>query len=251
MSSARQQQVDQLRQQGNDCVKDDNYSEAILHYTHAIQQDKTNHLLYSNRSLAFLKLDQYYFALEDAKEAIKLQPNWPKGFYRKGEVEFKVGQYTASLISYGQAFLLDPTNQDVKAAIERTNKELTHIRKKNARQPWLFTGAGFLLGVFIVVADQLLTKQPSINYVILQIIMVLIFSGLGFLTFKIYKYIQDSQKNSLLEPPVDLLGEMSGKSAGDTSATENDGPQNSKQSEVKHRRGGAAAGKQRYKKGKS
>ena len=37
----------------------------------------------------------------------------------------------------------------------------------------------------------------------------------------------------------------------DTSATENDGPQNSKQSEVKHRRGGAAAGKQRYKKGKS
>ena len=72
------QKVDELRQQGNDCVKAGNYSEAVIHYTHAVQQDKTNHLLYSNRSLAFLKLDQYYFALEDAKEAIRLQPNWPK-----------------------------------------------------------------------------------------------------------------------------------------------------------------------------
>ena len=72
------QQVEELKQQGNECVKGGKYSEAILHYTHAIQLDKTNHLLYSNRSLAFLKLDQYYFALEDAKEAIKLQPNWPK-----------------------------------------------------------------------------------------------------------------------------------------------------------------------------
>ena len=28
-----------------------------------------------------------------------------------------------------QAFLLDPSNQDVKAAIERTNKELAQIRR--------------------------------------------------------------------------------------------------------------------------
>ena len=34
---------------------------------------------------------------------------------------------------------------------------------ENSRQPWLFTGAGFLLGLLIVVADQLLPKQPSIN----------------------------------------------------------------------------------------
>lgn len=250
MSTSRQQQVEQLKQQGNDCVKAGNYSEGVIHYTHAIQQDKTNHLLYSNRSLAFLKLDQYYYALEDAKEAIKLQPNWPKGFFRKGEVEFKVGQYTASLISYGQAYLLDPTNQDVKAAIERTNKELAHNRKKNARQPWQFTGAGFVIGLLIVVADQLLTKKPSINYIILQILMVLIFAGLGFLAFKIYRYLQDSEKRSLLEPPVDILGEMSGKKSDDIN-TDEDKQSNSKQSEVRHRKGGAAAGKQRYKKGKS
>ena len=34
---------------------------------------------------------------------------------------------------------------------------------ENARQPWQFTGAGFVIGLLIVVADQLLTKKPSIN----------------------------------------------------------------------------------------
>lgn len=53
-------------------------AEAILHYTHAIKLEPSNHLLYSNRSYAFLKLDQYYLALEDANETIKLQPSWPK-----------------------------------------------------------------------------------------------------------------------------------------------------------------------------
>ena len=38
---------------------------------------------------------------------------------------------------------------------------------ENARQPWLFSGAGFLLGVLIVLADQFLTKHPSINVSIL------------------------------------------------------------------------------------
>ena len=43
---------------------------------------------------------------------------------------------------------------------------------------------------------------------------------------------------------------MSGKKSDDINADE-DKQSNSKQSEVRHRKGGAAAGKQRYKKGKS
>ena len=49
----------------------------------------------------------------------------------------------------------------------------------------------------------------------------------------------------------DSISEMSGKPSRDSSAGEDDKGSNSKQSEVKHRRGGVAVGKQRYKKGKS
>ena len=71
-------QVESLKTQGNECVRRKNFAEAVIHYTHAAQKDPKNHMLYSNRSLAFLKLQQFYYALEDAKETIKLQPYWAK-----------------------------------------------------------------------------------------------------------------------------------------------------------------------------
>lgn len=63
---------------GNAAVKNQKYEESILHYTHAIKLDPKNYVLYSNRSFAFLKMQQYYYAMEDANETIRLNPKWPK-----------------------------------------------------------------------------------------------------------------------------------------------------------------------------
>ena len=67
-----------LKELGNAAVKNQKYEEAVLYYTQAIKSDLSNYTLYSNRSFAFLKVHQYYFAMEDAKETIKLNPMWPK-----------------------------------------------------------------------------------------------------------------------------------------------------------------------------
>ena len=71
-------QVEEAKKKGNECVKEKKYIEAMLHYTQAVKMDQDNHILYSNRSLAFLKMDQYYHAMEDACKVIELQPQWPK-----------------------------------------------------------------------------------------------------------------------------------------------------------------------------
>lgn len=68
----------ELKEKGNSCVKNGNFAEAMLHYTHAIKLDPKNFSLYSNRSLAFLKMQHYYYALEDAKQTIELKPDWAK-----------------------------------------------------------------------------------------------------------------------------------------------------------------------------
>lgn len=69
---------------GNKAVRENKFEEAVLHYTHAIKLDEQNYTLYSNRSLAFLKLKHYYLAIDDAREAININANWPKGYFRKG-----------------------------------------------------------------------------------------------------------------------------------------------------------------------
>lgn len=61
-------------------MKRDKFIEAMLHYSRAVKIDPNNATYYSNRSLALLKLEQYYHAWDDAKKAIELMPNWAKVF---------------------------------------------------------------------------------------------------------------------------------------------------------------------------
>nr|XP_027215757.1 STI1-like protein [Penaeus vannamei] len=83
--STNAEKVTELRERGNECMRANNYAEAVLHYSHAIKLDSSSPQLYSNRSYGFLKLQHFYHALEDANEAIRLDPNWAKGYFRKAE----------------------------------------------------------------------------------------------------------------------------------------------------------------------
>ena len=67
-----------MKDKGNECVKQGKFEEAVLHYSKAIRLDPNNPTLYSNRSLAFLKLQQFYHAYTDAQETIKLRRDWAK-----------------------------------------------------------------------------------------------------------------------------------------------------------------------------
>ncbi|KAL5004967.1 hypothetical protein ScPMuIL_018423 [Solemya velum] len=242
-------QAEQYKEQGNECVKGGNFAEAVVHYSHAIKLDSHNHLLYSNRSLAFLKMEQYYLAINDARETIRIQPSWPKGYFRKGEVEYNAGAYREALMSYRQALLLDPSDSCIREALTRTIKELEKLRKAESREPLLFTSGGVCLGVVIVLADYFLTKEPSIRHIGLQILLIAVFGGFGFLLYKAYAFLQDTHKSSLLEKPLDLY-QVPDKMNGDH---QKGGEVREEQpSERKpHRKGGTSAARQRYRKGKS
>lgn len=75
--------VENLKELGNTAARNQKYEEAVLHYTQAIKLEPTNYALYSNRSFAFLKIQQYYFAMEDANETIRLNPTWAKVCYSR------------------------------------------------------------------------------------------------------------------------------------------------------------------------
>lgn len=57
------------------------FTQAIDQFTAAIELNRSNYTLYSNRSAAFIRLGRYAEALEDAKKTLELKPDWPKVNY--------------------------------------------------------------------------------------------------------------------------------------------------------------------------
>lgn len=50
----------------------------MYHYTLGIKMDPQNYSLYSNRSLVFLRMQQYHLSMEDALMTIQIKPDWTK-----------------------------------------------------------------------------------------------------------------------------------------------------------------------------
>ena len=72
-----------LRERGNTLFKEGRYADARDQYTEALKYDPCNAVIYSNRSAAHAKLQDYELALRDAVNCIEYKPQWAKGFVRK------------------------------------------------------------------------------------------------------------------------------------------------------------------------
>lgn len=179
--------MDLLKQQGNACVKEQKYEEAMFHYTHAIKLDPQNYSLYSNRSFAFLMVQQYHYAMEDALMTIQLKPDWPKGYFRKGEIELRTFRFSDALQSYAKALSLQPNEPKILEAMGTAHQSLikdqrgifyTRLFCKYGRTviklchfaadqqiPWLGAGVGIILGVIVVIADYVFTNKPTLTVI--------------------------------------------------------------------------------------
>lgn len=74
----------QLAIRGNEMANVGEYTAAIDLFTEAIKLDPRDFRFFGNRSYCFDRIQQYEKALRDADKAISLQPDWPKGYFRKG-----------------------------------------------------------------------------------------------------------------------------------------------------------------------
>ena len=69
--------LEKARLAGEACSRGE-FELAVELYTDAINLDPQNHVLYGNRSAAFIRTRQFERALEDGRYAVQLQPNWSK-----------------------------------------------------------------------------------------------------------------------------------------------------------------------------
>eukprot|EP00455_Lapot_gusevi_P046664 TRINITY_DN617_c0_g2_i1.p1 TRINITY_DN617_c0_g2~~TRINITY_DN617_c0_g2_i1.p1 ORF type:complete len:573 (-),score=284.83 TRINITY_DN617_c0_g2_i1:237-1955(-) len=112
------------KNRGNAAFQAGRYEEAASEFTTAISLDASNHVLYSNRSGAYAALKQYDHALEDANKCIELNPNFVKGYSRKGLALFNLGRYEEARDTYRQGLTHDANNQQLKDGLAETEQAL-------------------------------------------------------------------------------------------------------------------------------
>ena len=104
---------------------DKNFEDACTQYTEAIFlkiSAERKAVLYCNRSFASLKLENNQLALNDACEAVKLDPTNVKGSYRKGQAYVALRQMKMAVLAFKQVCKLQPQNRDAREKYEITLK---------------------------------------------------------------------------------------------------------------------------------
>lgn len=125
---------EELKAKGNAALQAEKFTEAIQFYTEAIEKDPSNHILFSNRSAAYAKTNNYDQALKDAEKTISLKSDWPKGYSRKGAALELLDRFDEAIVTYNDGLKVDPTNQQLQDALKNC--------KENFRQPSFNLGGG-------------------------------------------------------------------------------------------------------------
>ncbi|XP_042391614.1 RNA polymerase II-associated protein 3-like [Zingiber officinale] len=118
-----------LKDQGNDFFKSGNYLKAAALYTQAIKLEPDNPTLYSNRAAAFLHLVKLSKALADAEMTITLNPQWEKGYFRKGCALEAMERFDDAIAAFQVALQHNPQNMEISKKIKR----LTQLARENKR----------------------------------------------------------------------------------------------------------------------
>lgn len=72
-----------LKEQGSAAFKAKDIPKAIELFTQAIEENPSDHTLYSNRSACQYNSGNYDEALADGLKCVEVKPDWGKGYQRK------------------------------------------------------------------------------------------------------------------------------------------------------------------------
>lgn len=135
--------VSQLKEEGNTAFKRGHWQDAGQFYTEALAKVDNNtdlcRTLHRNRAQVHLHLGQHQFAWEDAIAAVAAGDDIPhqakmldvKAFFRAARAQYQLGNFDLAKEYLDKALGLDPTDETVKADLERTKQRISEQKKGN------------------------------------------------------------------------------------------------------------------------
>ncbi|KAF5300747.1 hypothetical protein FQA39_LY10992 [Lamprigera yunnana] len=118
------------KERGNECFKAGEYKNALQHYTYSIQC-KPLAVGYTNRAIVYIKLKKYPLAINDCREALKLDPKSFKAYLRLAQSYEAIKEYTDALENIKIAITIDPNNTFAQEFANRLYKMCKENNTKN------------------------------------------------------------------------------------------------------------------------
>jgi len=106
------------RAAGNEMFRANDFFQAAMEYTSALELDPKATALYANRSVCWLKLGNHEKALEDAKKCTDIDPTNAKGWFRQGMSLHAMKRFGEAIPALIEAEKLDPKNKQIPEAIK-------------------------------------------------------------------------------------------------------------------------------------
>ena len=125
--------AEELKKKGNEQLKKKDYDKAISFYTQAIEIKPTA-VFYSNRAQASIKKENFGLALNDANDAIKLDPQYMKGYYRRAVAYSGMIEYKKSLKDIKHVLSKAPGDKNARKLEKNLEKMIRQIRFEQAIQ---------------------------------------------------------------------------------------------------------------------
>uniref|UniRef100_A0A2K6L923 Small glutamine-rich tetratricopeptide repeat-containing protein beta n=2 Tax=Colobinae TaxID=9569 RepID=A0A2K6L923_RHIBE len=119
--------ADQLKDEGNNHMKEENYAAAVDCYTQAIELDSNNAVYYCNRAAAQSKLGHYTDAIKDCEKAIAIDSKYSKAYGRMGLALTAMNKFEEAVTSYQKALDLDPENDSYKSNLKIAEQKLREV----------------------------------------------------------------------------------------------------------------------------
>lgn len=124
--------AEKLKNEANEFFNKQDYYTAIDLYSKAIEKNPNNAVLYSNRSISHLRLENFGYALSDADKATSLNPTYTKAYYRKGAAQMALGKYKLALREFEHVTKLRPNDPEAKSKYNECNKMVSKIAFEKA-----------------------------------------------------------------------------------------------------------------------
>mmetsp|Transcript_27443 Transcript_27443/g.76716 ORF Transcript_27443/g.76716 Transcript_27443/m.76716 type:complete len:494 (+) Transcript_27443:103-1584(+) len=121
-----------LKEEANELYKEHKIQEAIDKYSEAIEVGGDNAIIFSNRALCWLRLDMNGAAMEDAVKAIKTDPQYAKGYYRRGSARYGLGKYKLALQDFTTTCKLMPKSKAARERMKECKKTVDRVNFERA-----------------------------------------------------------------------------------------------------------------------